>query len=253
MIAKADALEPQSQQEVTSEETTQEQRPEWLDEKFKTPEELAKAYTELQKQLGAKTKEAPAQAENSQEQTTEEEPEANPEGTPEAELAKVGIDYGALTEEFETSGTLSDESYKALADKAGLPREYVDSYIAGQAALVREAQTRAFDIAGGEAQYKDMVNWASGNLTPAEVKAYDQAIEGTPEQVALAVAGLKSKFVAANGSEPNLVSGESNSSTGAQGFASRAEMTTAMRDPRYAKDAAYRKSVEQKISVSTIF
>ena len=44
--------EMQEEAVATSEEQTPtEERPEWLDEKFNSPEDLAKAYTELQKKL----------------------------------------------------------------------------------------------------------------------------------------------------------------------------------------------------------
>jgi hypothetical protein len=270
MVAKADAAfgtEPEVKTTVDATAKTEEQQPErpaWLNSKFKSPEELAKAYEELEKKQSQAKPAAPAQ------EQPKENTEAKPEGEGEVDaegkteegaegdqaakdaLASVGVDYDALATEFESNGTLSDDSYKALQEKAGLSREYVDAYIAGQAALAREATQRVFDIAGGEEQYGAMTEWAKANLTPAEIAAYNQGIEGTAEQAALAAAGLKSKYIAANGSEPKLITGSSAAQV-SQGFASRAEMTAAMNDPRYAKDAAYRKQVENKIAISNIF
>jgi hypothetical protein len=250
MIAKAekafqsedDLAAEKAEAESKAAEASTENRPEWLPEKFESPEALAKAYAELEKQQGSKPK-------------TEEQPkevQENPEENPQEALASVGVDYEALHKEFTESGSLSEDSYKLLQEKAGLDKDTVDGYIAGQAALAREARTRAFDIAGGESEYTNMVTWAKSNLTPAEIAAYDKNVNGTAEEVALAVAGLKGKYVAAKGSDPALLGGGASTVT-AEGFQSRAEMTAAMRDPRYKSDPAYRKQIEQKVAVSNIF
>jgi hypothetical protein len=48
-------LPPQEERDfVVAEDLQQESRPEWLPEKFKTPEDLAKSYSELSTKLGAK-------------------------------------------------------------------------------------------------------------------------------------------------------------------------------------------------------
>lgn len=239
MAAKADAaLNPPAAEVVPP--ATEAERPQWLPEKFKSPEELAKAYAELEQKQGVKEPVVPPVE------------EAKPEGEAAEAVAAAGLDYAVLSQEFTDTGALSEASYAALAEKAGLSRETVDGYIAGQQALAREAQTRAYDIAGGEEQYGNMVKWAAANLTPAEIAAYDSAVDGSPESTALAVAGLRAKYAAANGSEPGLLSG-GNLVVEAQGFSSNAEMTAAMKDPRYAKDPAYRKSVEQKVMNSQLF
>jgi hypothetical protein len=241
MAAKADAVMNPTPVETAApaEEQPAGDRPAWLPEKFQSPEDLAKAYAELEQKQGAKEPEG------------EPKPEDDANAQAEDVVAKAGLDMSALSAEFQEKGELSTESYAAL-EAVGFDRNYVDSFIAGQQALARESQTRAFDIAGGETEYTNMVAWAAANLDIKEIQAYNQAIEGTAEQAALAVAGLKSKYVSVNGSEPSLLNGGGGLS-GEQGFASTAEMTAAMKDPRYAKDPAYRKSVEQRVSVSKIF
>ena len=238
MIAKADAAFG------TPDEAA---KPEGLPEGFDSVEALAKAYQELQ--AGKATDPA------------KEEPEAEPEVTPKdatpedaaQALADVGIDYNALSEEFNTTGALSEESYKTLAEKAGLDRETVDAYIAGQQAVVELTRMKAFDVAGGEKQYEAMSAWAQVSMSKAELQAYNKAVSGTPDEVALAVAGLKAKYIAANGSNPTLLQGGSGPAQNTSGYESRAQLVEAMQDPRYAKDPAYRKSVEQKLAVSNIF
>jgi len=48
------ATAPASTPDVTTQSTDSSQRPEWLPEKYKSPEELAKAYKELESKLGNK-------------------------------------------------------------------------------------------------------------------------------------------------------------------------------------------------------
>lgn len=246
MVAKAEAtMEPKAEEKPEGEPKVDPERPEWLPAKFKSVEEMAKAYTELEQKQGGKAPEPKV-----------DDKEAKVDLTPEEEaaakvVATAGLDYAALSEEYADKGELSPESYAALAEKAGLDKATVDAYIAGQQALAREAENRAFDIAGGPEEYTKMSQWAAANLTPAEIQAFNKAVEGTAEETALAVAGLKAKYVKANGSEPALLSGGAKPDS--TGYQSRAEMTAAMRDPRYAKDPAYRKAVEQKIAVSNIF
>ena len=55
-------IEPESEEATESipEEQTQEDRPEWLPEKFKSPEDMAQAYSELEKKMGQGTREEQA-------------------------------------------------------------------------------------------------------------------------------------------------------------------------------------------------
>ena len=67
-IKSEETTSEKPQEEVKEEATTQE-RPEWLQEKFKSPEDLAKAYDSLQSQY--------TKLHNKQAEQTKEEPENN--------------------------------------------------------------------------------------------------------------------------------------------------------------------------------
>ena len=69
--------------------------------------------------------------------------------------------------------------------------------------------------------------------------------------VKLAVEGLRSKYQAAEGSDPALIAGQSAPSSGGN-YSSWAEVTQAMRDPRYKSDPAYRQSVTSKLERSNV-
>ena len=107
-------------------------------------------------------------------------------------------------------------------------------------------------MVGGEESYNEMAQWASQNMTDAEKKAYNQAVNSPDmETVKLAVNSLQAKYQAANGTEPNLVQGKATPVV-EQGYDSWAQVTEAMADPRYAKDPAYQAAVKAKIANSEI-
>lgn len=225
-------------QEEATEEVKEEatERPEWLDEKFESPEDMAKAYSELQKKM-SEPKEEPA-----------EKVEA-PTDTP----APMASAIETAQSDFANNGELSEDSYKALED-AGVPREFVDSYVAGQEARSASQASEIQETIGGEENYKAMSEWASENLDNGELDAYNSMVEsGSVEQARVAVKGLYAQFQASGGSAPALVQGSTSGESGVQPFGSAAQVTAAMRDSRYATDPAYRAQVEQRMSVSSIF
>jgi len=210
-------------------------RPEWLPEKFNTVQDMATAYESLEQKLGSK------------EEVTE---ESDLEEIAE-ELEERGVDFDALSNEFAEQGGLTEESYEALL-KAGIPRNMVDQFIDGQNAVAGQLQQQAFNQVGGQEAYEDMVKWASESLNEASIDAFNNAINsGNTETANLAIQGLQAQYRSENGSEPSLVYGETKSVTGGV-FDSAAQLTAAMRDPRYSNDSAYRQEVASKLSRSNI-
>jgi len=218
-------------------------RPDWLPEKFKSPEDMAKAYSALEGKLGQGEQES--------------EPEVE-EPTGEESLSEVselldskGLDFDVFQEEYIETGELSSEAYKAL-EEAGFPQSMVDSWVAGQDALAAQMTTDMHSIVGGADQYTDMVQWASNNLPESEVDAFNATMDTQdPNMIRLAVQGLNARY--RSEAEPNLMQGGTGSvSTGGR-FESNAELTSAMSDPRYAKDPAYRQQVADKLARSSLF
>lgn len=224
------------QEEQASSESTD--RPEWLDEKFESPEELAKAYNELQKKQGS------GNGEDTEEEVVEEEEE-------EENTSYTSQTIQSATEEFAESGTLSDKTFNALED-AGIPRDFVQAYIEGQKA-VSEAQAQDVkNVIGGSANYEALAEWAGENLSESDLDAYNSIVEGgSLEQAKVAVKGLYSQFISAGGKPPVLSQG-STSGSSVKPFGSTAQITQAMSDPRYATDPAYRKTIEERIAVSNV-
>lgn len=219
------------------EEPAEEERPEWLDEKFESPEEMAKAYKALQQKMSKPKAEKKESA------------KAEEASAPEATTGAID----AARNEFAEAGELSDKTFDAL-EAAGLPREFVEQYIAGQQAMsVQQAATIQESI-GGAGNYEAMAEWASENLADGDLDAFNDIVEGqSVEQARVAVKGLYAQFLAAGGKGPALVQGSTSGDSGVKPFGSTAQVTEAMRDPRYASDPAYREQVEKRMSVSSIF
>ena len=224
-------------------------RPEWLPEKFQSVEDMAKAYAALEAKLGGKPQDNP--------QADPANPNANPNANqagqnPEQALSEKGLDLSTFTAEFNVKGELSAESYAKLA-AAGFDKQIVDNYINGQKAVAAQYETAVVSEVGGSEKYSEMVTWAKANMSDAEINAYNAAVSsGDVAQAKLAVLGLSAKFSKANGSEPRLVQGRTNSASG-DVFESTAQLTEAMRDPRYSKDPSYRAKVQAKLARSNVF
>ena len=225
-----------------TEGTPPEDRPQWLPDKFKSPEDMAKAYSELEAKLGqAKPADPPAA-----------DPAATPPADPEAALADKGLDLQDFSTEFAQKGELSAESYEKLS-KAGYTRQIVDQYIEGQRAVAARFETDIMSEVGGAEKYSEITTWAKANLTPTEIAAYNTAVSsGNADQAKLAALGLGAKFEKANGSDPQrLLGGQSSGSTG-DVFESMAQVTAAMKDPLYKNDPAFRAKIQAKLSRSNV-
>ena len=85
-------------------EPQQGERPEWLPEKFKNPEDMANAYSELEKQF----------TQQRQQDKTEEQTENTELSIDDAQEAveSVGLDFVSMTEDYVTNGQLSEDNYK---------------------------------------------------------------------------------------------------------------------------------------------
>ena len=196
-------------------------------------EALAKSYTELEKGKGTPAPVVP--------------------GTPAPVVVEGKPDMAALSAEFAGAGALSEASYAALA-AAGLDKGTVDTYIEGQKALAATRDNAGFELAGGKDQFTAMSAWAASSMTAEDITVLNAGLAGNAAQMKQAVTSLKAQYEAANGREPTLVKGGATSGTGTDAaFASRAEVTAAMRDPRYKADPAYRASVERRVGAMQVF
>ena len=164
-------------------------------------------------------------------------------------LATHGISYKDLCAEYTANGELSEKSLASL-NKAGFPKALIENYIEGQQSRLEASYGNYIKTAaGGEKQYTALCQWAANNLSEAEIRRYDNALDTHNLDTALtALEGLMLKYEKANGNAPEIIRGKAPARQAAiKGFNSLEEMADAMEDPRYEKDPAYTHKIEQRM------
>lgn len=231
---------------VESLANTEDERPEWLPEKFKNAEDLSKAYSELEKKLSTDKQ----VTDNPKEEVEESKTDLSiPKATEEkADVSTLDKFYS----EYSENGSLTEDSYTELA-KQGLNKDLVDTYIAGQKAIAENQSASIFDTVGGKDKYQELMTWAGENLSESDVASYNSITDtGSVDQIKFAVQGLMAQAGMNKSKQPDLFQGDVNVQN-TKSFNSLAQVTEAINDPRYTTDPVYRKEVEDKIDKSNVF
>ena len=230
--------------------------------KFKSVEDLAASYKELEGKLGAATEEDQVETSEQEEtETTESDFDAEEyygDGLASV-LEEVGIDPQEISNRFTETGEINDDDYAKLGE-AGFSRQVIDTYLDGlrnggvTGEDIASAQIQGIkDSVGGDDNYSKMVAWAVDNLPANEVNEFNSLTEtGNATAIKFAVQGLYSQYNNAMGVEPNLVTGRA-SQGGPAPYRSTAEVVTAMSDPRYGKDVTYTEDVQRRLGSSDVF
>ena len=222
--------------------------------KYKSAEDLEQAYLSLQKKLG---QEEETDYEESDEGYAEEE-ESDEEVLDDAPA--VSLINEASEEYYANDGQLSEETIERFSEMSS--QDLVNAYLEIQAnnpqqqaqpIELSDAQINTVqNAAGGQANYMNVVTWASENLNQQQIDAYDSVVDsGNPAAIGIAFQGLQSQYNEANGYEGRMLQGKPASSRG-QVYRSQAELVAAMGDPRYDTDPAYRADVIQKLDQSDL-
>lgn len=220
--------------------------------KFKSQEDLVKAYEELQRKLGnteASDEESEEEVESPEERVEEEIAEEEVE-----EAVKEAYDYmNELGKEYQNVSDLPPEAFEKLQemDSKDLVKAYLKYSSETQAAALQQGQVNEImQTVGGQEAYQEIVSWASTNLPESEVAEFNAVTQtNNPVAIKFAVQALKARYDGAVGYEAPLVTGRKAASQ-AKGFRSQAELARAIADPRYSTDPAYRQDVEAKLARS---
>lgn len=244
---EADALEQYRRSELEANDHSQ------YAGKFKSAEDLEKAYLELQKKLGNK--------EEGVEDDSAPDDSAPDDSTPEEEKrspVSKQIDFlkEASDEYYSNDNALKPETLQKLKEMPS--EELIDAYmemqknnpVAKAQPLSDDAAKTIVDSVGGQDAYNDTLSWAADNLKPEEVAAYDNVVNsGNKDAIFFAVQALNQRYKDSVGFEGQQISGKAPKST-VKGFRSNAELANAISDPRYRNDPAYRYDIEQKLAAS---
>ena len=239
---EADALEQYRRSELEAQDHSQ------YAGKFKSAEDLEKAYLELQKKLGSK------------EEDGVEDDSSPDDSAPEEEQSPVSkrVDFlkEASDEYYSNDNELKPETIQKLKEMPS--EELIEAYlelqknnpVAKAQPLSDDAAKTIVDSVGGQDAYNDTLAWAADNLKPEEVAAYDNVVNsGNKDAIFFAVQALNQRYKDSVGFEGQRISGRAPKQT-IKGFRSNAELASAISDPRYRTDPAYRYDIEQKLAAS---
>ncbi len=183
-------------------------------------------------------------------QETPEETAETPEETPAAADQQNVVN--AASAEWAEKGELTDDTFKKL-ESVGLSRDMVETYIAGQQAIISNLQSAAYKPFDGQEGYDAAANWAAENLSESEIRALDVQLTSTnPDIVAEGAKALAKRFQAEGNIEPSAIRGGNNTPTSGNAYRSRAEMIRDMSSARYRTDAGFRQEVMEKLSRSNL-
>ncbi len=217
-----EGLLPKEQVQHPNAETPQE---ELILGKFKSQEDLAKAYQSLEQKMSSGDA---------------------PSGSLDALMQESG-------DHFNEHGEISEEHYTRF-EANGISREYVDRYVNGIKASADAESSRLMGTIGGQDNFSQMSEWMAENLPESEITAYNNVVEkGSNEEVSVLLQGMFARYKSATGAGATQIQGTVSATP--SGFRSRSEVMAAMSDPKYGTDTAFRAEVERKLSVTpdTVF
>jgi hypothetical protein len=266
---ESSALSPENEEMLAAMAGEDDKEGELLAGKYKSVEDLERAYKELQTKLsrGESADPAPEDSSAADSDDGESEEEDKPAGDARelygdligGKLEEAQIDFQDMNVRWQQSGTLEAGDYEQLAE-AGFNRDMVDAYLSGL--QYKQAQDTALSVKevasikeslGGEAEYNKMIEWAAANLSADEVEGFNQIINTQPmAAVKMAITGLHARYSAVEGREPKLIGGRAPKGS-TDKFESTAQLVAAMSDPKYSTDPAYQRKVQEKLSRSSIF
>ena len=243
--------------------------------KFKSPQELAKAYAELQRKMGQQSGEQPQET-----QEAEPEPVQEQKGAYTAEqaserygsaavesLAEKGVDLGEVMAKADQGQDIS-EHYETLAETFNTSKEVVDMFVQKMAAApeasadgLSDAQSSAIlNELGGQEAFDQLQAWGRENMTDAEKVSYNQAVNtGNAEAVSWALKSLQARQgLKQQDIEPQLYGGGT-PATDLSTFQSQQQVLDAMNKRNdqgqrlYDVDEAYRNQVAMRLANSPQF
>jgi hypothetical protein len=223
-----------------------EAKPAKLAGKFNSPADLERAYLELQRKQGQRSEktEAPPAAAEIEEYTPERGAEVYGEALA-ARFQEADVNPFEMAAKFEAGEDVT-AYVDALAEKGGLPRALIETYLAGvkpaEAAATAPAAGSLNDqpevvaalrqSVGGDAAFDKLSRWAATNLALEEKSAYQQALDtGNLLAVQFALQAFQARAGTAP-KEPEYLGGGAQTSEPADVYETQADW----RKDRYAKD-----------------
>lgn len=251
----------------TPEQTEPQDQETLLAGKYKSKEDLEAAYLNAQKKI----------QELSEGKQQEEPLRYTPEQAAETygkemvdKFTEMEVDLPEIMLKADKGEDIS-QHYSKLAEGFGVPEKAVEMFVQKNGGKLAEAEQQAsvqmsaaeeagiINSIGGEQSFNQLSEWMSTNLSQSDLDGYNAAVNTGNKDIAnFAITQMKSRYDAANNSEPSLISGGTNKS--ADVFTSDAQATAAMGaidkatgQRRYDVDPAYREWVNKAMARSSVY
>lgn len=224
---------------------------------FTNTQALERIYRDHETMLGQR-KQAGPPAEAPQEPAEEspgkleipDQPEATPDDVDVAGiLQKASLTSEDITQQWTENGKLTDDQYAAIKKAVpGVTNAMINQFIEYQSAAhqlqattAQQAVTKAAEIAGGEQQLNNMLQWASDLPAPQKTDLNRRLQD--PQLYQGAMLELKGLYEMQNGKSGMVSGGTSTASPSTAGFSTPTEMRNAMAESAkkfgsFDKDAA---------------
>jgi len=222
-----------------------------IPEKFKgkSPEEIAKAYTELEKKLGEKAKEP-------------EEPKVEDKKEDDKEPVPIAQDeMKSYVEEVLQNGDLSPDTLNALKEKG-----YSEEEIKAKVTEVKEyAEFQKYKqekvlqevlepLGGGIEKFQEVATWAKETMSEADVIAFNAALsQATPTVQRAMLKGLYTEYETATDSTTDTIHSNNTPTSTTKGYTTQEEFFKDVSSPEYQNNPKFREAVERKMAKSDIF
>jgi len=218
-------------------------RPAWLPDNFKTPEDFAKSYGELQSKYTQLTQQAASPP-----QSKGDNADADGDDKQTKAIEKAGISLADLEAEYlEGDPGLSAETVAKIKEKTGFSDEDIKNYIDGRVAAANQKRSDVLSTIGGEDNFKKLSDWLATSGDKKDIETYNKAVDGGDADLTKAVlSGIYAKYVKAVGQAGEHVEG-SQAGASQDVYESNEQALRDMRSDLYASDPAERKRVQDKL------
>ena len=242
-----------------------EQEPDLIGGKFRSQEDLLKAYQELERKQGQQPEQADTADEPAESYSVEQAVEVYGKENVDA-LQEKGISLNDLMWKADNGEDISD-SFDDLAEVFKVPRQVVENYVSkaqsgGDAAppeLTASDEADLKALVGGDQGFEQMAEWARSNLPEEEINRFDAVVDSNnKDAIYMAIQAMQARMNAKDSVvEPKLIGGGNVAEPSR--FESQQQVLDAMnklndRGQRlYDIDEAYRAKVTKLLASSDVF
>lgn len=218
--------------------------PDWVDEKFRQEEDPIAA----QARAWAEAQQAP------EDEEAEEEASEDSDSASDSPAYSTGGDFQVAVDSLRKaveSDSVEDKHFEAF-EKLGVPRNFVEQYLAATAQVGQAMANEIYSAAGGQEEYGKMMEWAAKSISREEQEMYNRVMSGDDQ-------ALKKKMVSSlydafqkNGKPAKKVSGKPKAGQGITPYGSKEELMADMSDPRYGRDPSFLNRVRERLAISNL-